>query len=91
MSTLVAGRVDDEVKARADIYIERAGMTSASVIRAVWESIAETGSIPAAPEKDPAGSDLMGRMRSLRARTPRSAFLEQLTPEGLKEELGNRG
>lgn len=91
MSTLVAGRVDDEVKARADVYIERAGMTSASVIRAVWESIAETGSIPVVAAEEPAGSDLMGRMRSLRARTPRSAFLEQLTPEGLKEELGNRG
>ncbi len=37
--------------------------------------------------EDDVMSDLVARFRELRARTPRSEFLENLTPEKLKEEL----
>ena len=95
-SALVAGRVSEECKERADFFIRRAGLTTSEVIRIVWENIARTGEVPApaahapvdgdAPEESP----LMRRYHELRAATPRSEFLESLTPEGLKEELSNR-
>lgn len=88
-TTLVAGRVDSEVKERADAYIARAGETQASVIRSVWETIARTGRIPTID--DGPTEDLKGRMRRLREQTPRSEFLETLSPEDLKSELSQRG
>lgn len=91
MSVLVAGRVDEETKEKADAYIRRAGLTTSDVIRIVWTGIAETGQVPtqvgrAADSKD----SLSARMRKLRKATPRSEFLENLTPEGVKEELSRR-
>lgn len=89
-TSLVAGRVDSEIKAQADAYIARAGQTQASVIRSVWGAIARTGRIPTID--DVAATDsLKARMRDLRRTTPRSEFLEGLTPAGLKEELAHRG
>lgn len=89
-TSLVAGRVDSEIKAQADAYIARAGQTQASVIRSVWGAIARTGRIPTID--DAAATDsLKARMRDLRRATPRSEFLEGLTPAGLKEELAHRG
>lgn len=88
-TALVAGRVDSEIKERADAYIARAGETQASVIRSVWETIARTGKVPTID--DGTGEDLKDRMRLLREQTPRSEFLEELTAEDLKRELGERG
>lgn len=89
-TSLVAGRVDSEIKAQADAYIARAGQTQVSVIRSVWGAIARTGRIPTID--DVAATDsLKARMRDLRRATPRSEFLEGLTPAGLKEELAHRG
>lgn len=89
-TSLVAGRVDSEIKAQADAYIARAGQTQASVIRSVWGAVARTGRIPTID--DAATTDgLKARMRDLRRTTPRSEFLEGLTPAGLKEELARRG
>lgn len=95
-SVLVAGRVSEECKERADYYIRRAGLTASEVIRIVWENIARTGEVPHAIEPNPnedaelEDSPLMRRYYELRASTPRCEFLENLTPEGLKEELSNR-
>lgn len=90
-TALVAGRVDVEQKERADYYIRRAGLTTSDVIRIVWTNIAATGEIPhLAAEYDSSDSpSLADRMRTLRKQTPRSEFLEQLTPKGLKRELEN--
>ena len=95
-SALVAGRVSEECKERADFFIRRAGLTTSEVIRIVWENIARTGEVPRAVEPASVSDDaleespLMRRYYELRAATPRSEFLESLTPEGLKEELSNR-
>lgn len=89
-TALVAGRVDESVKSRADLFIERAGMTSSDVIRIVWGNIAQTGEMPCPVERQD-GNELLSRMRSLRKTTPRSEFLATLTPDGLKKELENRG
>jgi addiction module RelB/DinJ family antitoxin len=89
-TVLVAGRVDKETKERADVVIRRAGLTQADVIRTVWSNIATTGKLPSKESAtEPAGSGLSARLRELRALTPRSEFLENLTPEGLHEELSH--
>ena len=49
MSTVViSGRVDEDVKLRADSVIRAAGSTVNNVINDVWRSIAATGELPAA-------------------------------------------
>lgn len=90
-SSMVAGRVDDEVKQSAEFYIRRAGTTPSEVIRVVWANIAKTGEVPRPVQDAPGQNGLVARMRALREQTPRSDFLESLTPEGLKRELEGRG
>lgn len=89
-SVLVAGRVEAVNKVVADAVISRAGMTSSDVIRIVWDNIAKTGQVPQSIESDDSPSELMARFHQLRAMTPRSSFLESLTPEGVKHELEGR-
>ncbi len=86
-TSLVSGRVNSEDKQRADIYIRRAGLTTSDVIKTVWSNIANTGEIPK-PVQTPCNIEsATDRLIQLRAKIPRSEFLENLTPEGLKEEL----
>lgn len=99
-TSLISGRVSEECKERAAFYIRRAGLTASDVIRIVWENIAATGEVPQPVQKRPMTeeellaeadkSETMRRFYALRNATPRSEFLENLTPEGLKEELANR-
>ncbi len=92
-SSLVASRVDDSVREKAEFYIRRAGMTPSDVIRIVWQNIAESGEVPRAHTDESSAriSPLIERMRALRETTPRSDFLETLTPQDLKRELEARG
>ena len=48
-TVVVSGRVDEDVKLRADAVIRAAGSSVARVINDVWHSIAESGELPAAP------------------------------------------
>ena len=97
-TALVAGRVSEEIKERADFFIRRAGLTTSEVVRIVWENIARTGEVPRPEHASPAEQEetaaednpLMQRYLYLRSITPRSEYLENLTPEGLKEELSKR-
>jgi polar amino acid transport system ATP-binding protein len=47
-TVVVSGRVDEDVKLRADAVIRAAGSSVARVINDVWRSIAESGELPAA-------------------------------------------
>ena len=88
---LISGRVDEDVIERAAFYIERAGLTTSDVIRVVWNNIATTGEIPKATEiGEGNNTELWKRFLDLRARTPNTKHLIELTPEKLKEELANR-
>lgn len=97
-TSLVSGRVSEECRERAAFFIRRAGLTTSDVIRIVWENIAKTGEVPKPVEESAAGDQsletvdnpLMRRFLELRATTPSSDFLRNLTPEGLKEELASR-
>ena len=88
-TALVAGRVDSDIKSQVDMHMKRMGVSQSDVIRVVWSNIAKTGVIPT-PVPETSSNNLRSRLDQLRAETPRSDFLENLTPEVLKEELGNR-
>ena len=45
-TVVVAGRVDEEVKRKVDAILERAGKTTADVIKDVWVNIYLTGELP---------------------------------------------
>lgn len=51
-TTVVSGRVDEEIKRRVDRIIEREGRTTGDVIRDVWITIYETGKLPDAHESE---------------------------------------
>ncbi len=91
-STLVAGRVDSAVAKRAQFFIEGSNSTQADVIRYIWQQIAETGVVPTNGDTgNAAQQSLEEELSELRAITPRSEFLETLSPHDLKRELACRG
>ena len=49
-TVVVSGRVDEDIKLRADVVIRAAGSSVARVISDVWRSIAESGELPTSPE-----------------------------------------
>lgn len=48
-TAVVSGRVDEDLKRKADVIIRAAGTTVGNVINDVWRTIAETGDLPATP------------------------------------------
>ena len=46
-TVVVSGRVDEDVKLRADAIIRAAGFTVNGVINDVWQTIVATGQVPA--------------------------------------------
>ena len=48
-TAVVSGRIDEELKRRADVIIRSAGSSVGRVINDVWHSIAETGELPKSP------------------------------------------
>ena len=90
-STLVAGRVDCDVSARAQFYIDRANTTQAEVIRYVWQQISETGEVPMKSGHEQERQErLLTKLQELRENTPHCERLEKLTSADLKIELANR-
>lgn len=45
-TAVVSGRIDEELKRRADVIIRSAGSSVGNVINDVWRSIVETGQLP---------------------------------------------
>ena len=45
-TVVVSGRIDEELKRRADMIIRREGSSVGNVINDVWQSIVETGHVP---------------------------------------------
>ena len=93
-SCLIAGRVSEECKERAEYFIRRAGLTNSEVIRIVWENIAHTGEIPQPIDSPEAAhvtdNPLIRRLHELRASTPRSEFLESLSAEDMRRMVRGR-
>ena len=91
-STLVAGRVDADIAKRTQFYINKSGTTQADVIRQVWRQISDTGVVPIDNAKDNSSNkELLDELQDLKRVTPKSEFLENLSPQDLKKELTYRG
>ena len=90
-SYLVAGRVSEECKERADFFIKRAGLTTSDVIRIVWENISKTGLVPEPMDPIPTEEHpLVKRFEELRKSTPRSPYLESLTAADIRRIVRDR-
>lgn len=90
-SCLISGHVSEECKERAEVFIERAGLTADDVIRIVWENISKTGMVPEPVEVPPAEEDpRVKRLKELIATTPRSPYLESLTAADIRRIVRDR-
>lgn len=89
-TAVVTGRVEVSDKLKVEECLERAGMSSSDLIRLVWHNVAATGRLPKPVAADRRRSGLYEEMLALRSETPTSPYLRELTPEGLKEALGDR-
>lgn len=54
-TAIVSGRVEENVKRIAEIYIRRSGLTATDVIANVWGHIAATGEVPVLERVDDSG------------------------------------
>ena len=62
-TVVVAGRVDEDIKREVDRIIERAGKTTADVIKDVWISIYQTGELPSTQEREDAFQERRRRFK----------------------------
>ena len=89
-TAVVTGRVEVSDKLKVEECLEKAGMSSSDLIRLVWHDVATTGRLPKPTRAETTRSGLYEEMLALRSETPTSSYLRNLTPEGLKEALGDR-
>ena len=73
-TAVVSGRVNEQVRQRADVAMREAGLTSSDVIQNVWASMAETGEVPEVAKRRQGE----GRGQAALARLER--FLDSLPP-----------
>lgn len=92
-TAVISGRVDERVKARAEVFIHAAGLSAGDVIRMVWERIAQTGEIPdaaAALEGASDADDPLAQLGELRAAFGSSEELVGLTDAQMREMIAGR-
>lgn len=91
-TSVVSGRVDDYVKERAAAYIHAAGLTTAEVIKTVWERIARTGEVPMAEaEVAEQEYDPFEAFMAFRAQLqPADAWLVSMTDEQMNDMIVSR-
>lgn len=91
-TSVVSGRVDDAVRARADAVIRAAGFSVADVIRVVWENIARTGVVPAAEgaAQDSPAIDSWDEFMAFRSTLPESTCLAVLSDQEMKDVIASR-
>lgn len=92
-TAVVSGRVDEQVKARAEAFIRAAGLSTGDVIRVVWERIARTGEIPDAGddvEQLDVSRDPLGRLGELRASFGACEDLVNLDDDQMRDMIASR-
>lgn len=92
-TAVVSGRVDEQVKARAEAFIRAAGLSAGDVIRMVWERIARTGEIPDAGDGvgwPGASRDPMERLGELRASFGSCEDLVSLDDNQMRDMIASR-
>ena len=91
-TAVISGRVDERVKARAEVFIRAAGLSAGDVVRMVWEHIAQTGEVPDAQdvaESAPIAKDSLTRLGELRADFGASDELVTLTDSQMREMIAS--
>ncbi len=92
-TAIVSGRVDEAVKKRAGAYIRAAGLTAGDVIKAVWESIANTGEVPrpeqseSLTEQDATWRAFMDFRSSLSGQLVDDDWIVGLSEEGMRAAI----
>lgn len=92
-TAVVSGRVDEQVKSRADAFIRAAGLSTGDVIRAVWECIAQTGEVPDAGSSTgrlDAMRDPMKRLGELRSSFGACEDLVNLDDARMRDMIASR-
>lgn len=92
-TAVVSGRVDEQVKTRAEAFIRAAGLSTGDVIRVVWEHIARTGEVPDAgdsAERLDAARDPMERLGELRASFGACEDLIHLDDAQMRDMIASR-
>ncbi|WP_019238994.1 MULTISPECIES: type II toxin-antitoxin system RelB/DinJ family antitoxin [Enorma] len=92
-TAVVSGRVDEQVKARAEAFIRAAGLSAGDVIRMVWERIAQTGEIPDAGDGagwPDAAHDPLERLGELRASFGACEDLVSLDDDQMRDMIASR-
>lgn len=92
-TAVVSGRVEEQVKARAEAFIRAAGLSSGDVIRVVWERIAQTGEIPDAgdaAERLDTTPDPLERLGELRASFGACEDLVSLDDDQMRDMIASR-
>lgn len=92
-TAVVSGRVDEQVKSRAEAFIRAAGLSTGDVIRIVWERIAQTGQIPDAgdaAERLEASRDPLERLGELRASFGSCEDLVSLDDDQMRDMIASR-
>jgi len=92
MSTVVvAGRVDEEIKRKVDRIIERAGKTTADVIKDVWVNIYLTGELPSTQKQEEAFEEQRRRfqdfMEFVSSAPPLPEWAVNLTDEDIRDMM----
>lgn len=96
MSTaVISGRIDEDIKRRADAYIRAAGLNAGNIIKAVWENIAETGELPRAAACETRGAEsaferFMALRETIPSPRPGTERMASLTPRELKGHLAEQ-
>lgn len=93
-TAVVSGRVDVRVRDRANRVIRAAGLSTADVIKGVWTSIAQTGTLPdaflAGRAQDSADGRLEDFLDFVDSLPPAPAELANMTDEEMACLLGSR-
>ena len=92
-TVVVSGRIDEQVKARAEAIIRAAGLSPGNVIRVVWKRVAQTGEIPDVgdgAERLDASRNPLERLGELRASFGACEDLVSLDDDQMRDMIASR-
>ena len=93
-TAVVSGRVDEEVKRRADKFIKAAGKTTGQVINDLFVQISITGELPGAEmermEREERAERFKGFVEYVEALPSADDWLVNMTDDQMRDLLGER-
>ena len=92
-TAVISGRVEEELKERVGRLIQAAGMSTADVIKTVWENIARTGEVPmpyAADDQVDECAERFAQFMALRASLPACPELIGMDDDAMRSAVAER-